>query len=1171
MEWEHNMLDAVVLASHVFVMYSGSMFLTDRLGSELSTVFAIIIIVVTISVLWYLLGHVIAEVRESIPILSNAGKPKFWNDILWNFFIAQGHYMIYGAKYKKAYLDQKHRMYNFLKPTFETEVRQDQAKRAKTNPLLSKTGRLLVQKWVKEIGTSMREGENYLRWLEDCSVEIEKSSFDQLIQRDWALFKLPDIHEKLWLVAFARALRIAASHHFSLLCNPILSIEVPIQAVPTLITLNEDKTLKEHTKEDDVIEHEERTLLEDERRKQSEIVTRGVSYFEQFFYSLSTPKSLCQTIQSVSNNQWNGKAYYFTAQDGIEGGRNEYKVDKKLSKPDKVDRMTTPFAQSSPRLFTKMNAYASESGYSSSLLVRTDASLGSFLDSPRTPRTPQKSYFDGSEEEENTYGQVHEHDSYLLQVGEDSSSSDRKQTFYVKTMDFSTYLSFTDVRGGVQILCDVSGTDIYYPCIGVIWENDDFAMVEMRLGIDGMRRCNELSPLLEDMKDEEEVDIIITSHLVPKAKICVYGELQMKDLSGKWWPVFLSKVDRNNGRYYVCDRNGIEGSQPVLRDAIKPRRNYGHLDDELVVGRIWPEIATSEKEEILLIRQDKKEEFVVEEQFIVKEQIEWFQSRIVTAPIAVQGEDMDSTWVAVAFADGSVDLYRGRFDAVRGFTTHLSNLPSVRGCAELVHRLWPLRPTKHIFITPNGKNIWTFSSTDAILWDIPEDKENAVSRVVYQGESNFLLPQQPHLVDGTLQDQHDTYLLYPEELVLKSGGGQEEGEQEEQERGTRSPRFSTPTPPPSSPSQSSPSLNPFVIKSFAKKLKSSSRAHKGKRRMEKIFIPYSQREILSVSSLSMENQVLIIVLFRGRDGKSVLAYEIDWSSVELDTCWKGPVKMTIPSNSLLRPSEERITNVEWLGAYKQLPSVLCLVSSLGALAFYSCSASASSLGLGSTSINRSFPSVQESKNALNFKTRNGQVDLETILSIDDFVFLPRFSLSSNNTLSSDLYPPNLHRSVGRSVRMRVASKGIFLMHDFSLNIDVQAKHGKENVYHELFERPSIFLFKSWKLLFSSPSHHDESLTSDWESLIHDPAQLSFATEGEIFPGINEHIPLSLSVNTIPYVRKEVLFDLVSELLRSEYDTRNFEYRGLRFHELCPKAWFTDSIGKLKDKIEENGK
>ena len=64
-ERELNQLDSIALTSHVFCMYAGSMFLTEKLDAALQTSYAFVVIAVSTWCFVFIARYAVREVRGS--------------------------------------------------------------------------------------------------------------------------------------------------------------------------------------------------------------------------------------------------------------------------------------------------------------------------------------------------------------------------------------------------------------------------------------------------------------------------------------------------------------------------------------------------------------------------------------------------------------------------------------------------------------------------------------------------------------------------------------------------------------------------------------------------------------------------------------------------------------------------------------------------------------------------------------------------------------------------------------------------------------------------------------------------------------------------------------------------------------------------------------------------
>ncbi|CAM9177123.1 unnamed protein product, partial [Chrysoparadoxa australica] len=212
-----NKLDAVALTAHVVVMYAGTMFLTERLGTSLETLYAAFIIIVNMVVLVYIMRFVGREVTESVPVLGRIFSTELWIDYAWPAVKASAKYNLIDVSYKKEWMVKKTALLDYLRPSFELRKRQELVDRVQLCPVMGREGQFWAKYWLRESATSMREGEYYVRWLEAYTRCVDRSTFDQLIQGDWVGQPLEPAEQEIWKAAFLKGLRICATHDGNLI------------------------------------------------------------------------------------------------------------------------------------------------------------------------------------------------------------------------------------------------------------------------------------------------------------------------------------------------------------------------------------------------------------------------------------------------------------------------------------------------------------------------------------------------------------------------------------------------------------------------------------------------------------------------------------------------------------------------------------------------------------------------------------------------------------------------------------------------------------------------------------------------------------------------------------------------------------------------------------------
>jgi len=213
-ERELNKLDASALTGHIFVMYAGSMFLTEKLDDALSTTYAIFVIVGNLFIFVYILEFVMVELTESLPMIGTVIDPNFWRQAIIPLVLANAKYIILGSSYRTEFLDALQYFREYLSASDEDKKREELVMRTANTKILGPEGVYWATNWLRESGTSMREGEYYVRWIEAYMHCVDRSTFDQMIQSEWKTFQLSEDEAKFWKVVIAKALRVCSSHSY---------------------------------------------------------------------------------------------------------------------------------------------------------------------------------------------------------------------------------------------------------------------------------------------------------------------------------------------------------------------------------------------------------------------------------------------------------------------------------------------------------------------------------------------------------------------------------------------------------------------------------------------------------------------------------------------------------------------------------------------------------------------------------------------------------------------------------------------------------------------------------------------------------------------------------------------------------------------------------------------
>jgi hypothetical protein len=542
-----NKLDAVALATHVLVMYAGTMFLTDRLSLALETMYAVFIIIVNVAVLVYMFRFVGREIAESIPMMGRVCSATFWIDYSWPAVKAATKFYVVDSRYQHEWLQAAAAWSEFVRPAQELNKRQELVGRLATCGILGPEGQFWARTWLWDSGTSMREGEYYVRWLEEYTRCVDRSTFEQLIQRDFVDHELSPSEQEVWKAAFIKAIRVCSQHKNSLLCDePGSGVSNPLRM--SCVAFHRGR-----------------------------LISAGTSAVSEVL----------------------------------------------------------------------------------------GTSLGASL---------------------------------LVDVAPGSKGGPG-------TGDFRLVRSWSPSRNSPESAIDA---------------------------------------VLEE--DGREVLSI------PLSGVRIYSPVDVKDRAGHLWPATVHRMDGTTGEFWLRDSNGSLSTVPKQREDIVRSSLGMSTAAESPVGYMWTQgmSAETQDEVVPLFRSDWNEAFVQDDRVTYSGQIEWMQSRTVTAPVAAGGGE-DVRWAAIAFADGTVDLWHTLF----GQKSHTLRT----GCM-----------VRHIYISPRGDYVLTFAEEEVIVWEIPEDKENAPSRFVVDRATDrvSLRVQLPHLSDAPEPHQEGSVFfsfIYPSSMT----------------------------------------------------------------------------------------------------------------------------------------------------------------------------------------------------------------------------------------------------------------------------------------------------------------------------------------------------------------------------------------------------------------------
>ena len=629
LELKFNKCQALAYTHHIFFCYCATMFKTEKMntGSELTSVFMIVIF--TLYTCKYLFTALYDEVSASLPPIKKACDPDTWILYVKPLAWAQARYVIKGAKYRTEFYRSFQALYDWVEPTFEDKVREAIVDRVKTTRTLGPAGLFWSKFWIRDLGTSMREGAIFAEWLEEFMMCADRSTFDQLIQKDWETNALPQdeyrdsrkttikkFGQNMWEVVFAKALRLYSTHGTS--PNAALDNINPREYSGGLLP-------RPSKDRDDV----------------------GSKLLENVLYK-------------------DGRVFSVESAD-IESVLDEIYVDIAMGEYSCEG--------------ARYRLYADVEQHGKYELVSGD-------------HRPKFTF---------GFWKLQLQSAYKLEAGK-----------MVQLRDHSKELNGR--KGRIERAGETKGK----------WVVDMISMPFDKKKI-GKVTCKAAN--IEVVPEEYEV---LSTHLRVYSVVDVAGTFNQVTKESIWWPALITDVDATKGHYFVMDSAGsdaVRSEKAYRRSELRPAGNVMGSTDEVPIGYIWKaNCADNDKQEkIPLLRGDVHGQLVIDQELVTFSQIEWLQSRLLTAPLALGGAN-DGAWVVAAFADGTCDVWR-------------------QGDGEKVHSLVHGLPVRHIYISPDGSTILTFSDRDVIMWNVPEDKENDPARIVYLNGRKEMVTQKD-TVDG---------------------------------------------------------------------------------------------------------------------------------------------------------------------------------------------------------------------------------------------------------------------------------------------------------------------------------------------------------------------------------------------------------------------------------------
>ena len=198
------MMDTACLVSHIFVCFAGVMFLSGRM-EELGSTYAVIIILITVLVFANLFTGAKREAVENLPLLGLLMQPAFWLRYVrpvftalvefgWSSLIYTFHAALSGQptahmatqrlrhqNARSALHEKREALMDRLTWYFPDGVREMQVARLRIlahtrgwTYALSKDGHRWAKRWLRHSKTSLRDGEFFVRWIEELEKYAQK-------------------------------------------------------------------------------------------------------------------------------------------------------------------------------------------------------------------------------------------------------------------------------------------------------------------------------------------------------------------------------------------------------------------------------------------------------------------------------------------------------------------------------------------------------------------------------------------------------------------------------------------------------------------------------------------------------------------------------------------------------------------------------------------------------------------------------------------------------------------------------------------------------------------------------------------------------------------------------------------------------------------------------------
>jgi hypothetical protein len=706
-----NELDAIDLTTHVFFMYAGSLFLTGRLTTALTASYAIFVLVINLIVVAKNIRCVRKEVEESLPLIKVLLQPTFWENYLFPALRSHARYMVLGADYKAVFLDDKARIEDYFAEMGVNEItkRHSLVRRLERTRMLGQEAEHWARKWMLESSTSMREGEIYVQWMEGFMATVDRSCFMQRIQSDWTessgsndsgpFGEGPEAsqEELLWQNVAARALRICAFH------QPVTAksaggpaaglldvVKWGTGPAPLLVSAGGVSV--------------QQTLLEQQRSGATLFAMlpradrRGTASYKPA--RLATAREVEKALEGLRARE---------ASEADRGGQQE-------GGEGKEDESTAAAAE---------NAIAAEAAAPPTSLLPPEDFVDVVMLSSAQARAAEAAggAGGGGKKKKKTrwpkalYGRtgpfwwMHNPDKNMP-AGFEAVQADVAEALRLARLADRSGHSDSAAR----VLMYGRAEQLMHD-----WRahrDKAAAALAARLGELGEGAAPDSGEaeavseqrfrgrLRAELAMEEKLQVLRVSLDCIK----VYSRVELVDAKaeGVLWPAHIVEA-LPNGSFNVWNESQSELELQVPRARLRREGWNSHRVSSFDrhIGAVWKRLAgTEDAQEVRpLTRQDTK---VVKvdtsgEADTVHFQIEWFQSRRISSNLVVGGQG-DSSWAAVGYYDGTVDVWNIHTQA-------------------RVHKLVHGSPVRHVVISPTGSYLHTFSTCDCSVWFVPDDDE----------------------------------------------------------------------------------------------------------------------------------------------------------------------------------------------------------------------------------------------------------------------------------------------------------------------------------------------------------------------------------------------------------------------------------------------------------------